>query len=144
MRKGRKQLARNLVEKTFEKIKRIQLKKYYREADETARQKIVLDPRAIFRTAVTNCTPVLQLTPIKRGGATYQVPVPVSNRRARFLAMNWLIEASQDTPKPIHFPETLATELLDAANNTGKIVKKKVDLHRQCEANRAYAHYRWG
>lgn len=144
MRKGRKDLARSLVDKTFENIKRIQLKKYYKEEDEVARAKIVMNPRDIFRAAIENCKPVLQLTSVKRGGASYQVPVPVNEKRAKFLAMNWLIEAAKDTPKPIHFPDTMAYELLDAANNTGKIVKKKIDLHRQCEANRAYAHYRWG
>jgi len=144
MRKGKKDLARSLVEKTFENIKRIQLKKFYSETDETKRAKITLNPRVIFHEAIRNCQPVLQLTPVKRGGANYQVPVPITEKRAKFLAMNWLIEVSQDTPKEIHFPDTLARELLDAAKNTGKVVKRKIDLHRQCEANRAYAHYRWG
>lgn len=60
-----------------------------------------------------------------------------------FLAIKWLLEAANDKERTVHFPEKFAWELLDAANNTGKVVKKKQDLHRQCEANRAYAHYRW-
>lgn len=143
MRKGRKDLAKSLVEKTFENVKRIQLKKYYQEADEVARSKIILDPKAIFHSAVNNCKPVLQLIPIKKGGVTYQVPVSVTEKQARFLAMNWLIRACKETPKGVQFPDTLAKELLDASNNSGKIVNKKIDLHRQCEANRAYAHFRW-
>lgn len=57
--------------------------------------------------------------------------------------MNWLIEAAKEKHRKIHFPEKLAVELIDAANNTGHVVKQKQDLHKQCEANRAYAHYRW-
>lgn len=59
------------------------------------------------------------------------------------MSMKWLIEAANDKERTVHFPEKLAYELIDAANNTGRVVKKKQDLHRQCEANRAYAHYRW-
>lgn len=57
--------------------------------------------------------------------------------------MKWIIEATKDKDRKVSFPEKLAYELLDAANNTGRVVKRKQDLHKQCEANRAYAHYRW-
>jgi len=60
------------------------------------------------------------------------------------MAMKWMIDESNDKERTVHLPERLASEFLDAANNTGRVVKRKQDLHRQCEANRAYAHYRWG
>lgn len=69
--------------------------------------------------------------------------MPISDKRSQFLSMKWLIEASKDKERTVHFPEKLAFELIDAASNKGRVVKKKQDLHRQCEANRAYAHYRW-
>nr|CAG4652143.1 EOG090X0CZM [Triops cancriformis] len=143
MKGGKKELARGLLEKTFANIKKFQLNKYH-QVPEEERDSIELNPLTVFHQAIENCCPILQLTPIKRGGVVYQVPVPVSEKRSKFIAVNWLIEASQLKDRKIHFPETLARELIDAANNQGKVVKKKHDLHRQCEANRAYAHYRWG
>lgn len=73
MRHGRKMLARNLVEKTFENIKRMQLEKYHKAKTEEGKTKIELDPKAVFHKAVGNCRPVLSLQPIKRGGVKYQV-----------------------------------------------------------------------
>lgn len=59
------------------------------------------------------------------------------------MSMKWLIEASKEKEKTVRFSEKLAYELIDAANNSGRVIKKKLELHKQCEANRAYAHYRW-
>jgi small subunit ribosomal protein S7 len=143
MRDGRKLLARELVEEAFEKIKRIQLQRYHSVDDPEKKASIETNPLKIFHAAINNSTPVLQLTPIKRGGVTYQVPVPVLDSRAQFMAMKWLILAAKEKDPKVHFPEKLAWELVDAAANQGRVVKKKQDLHRQCEANRAYAHYRW-
>lgn len=126
------------------KVKQIQLSKYYNAATDEERSAIELNPVTILHQALENCKPILQLTPIKRGGSTYQVPVPVSDKRATFLAMKWMILESREKERKVHFPERFAAEMLDAFNNTGKVVKRKQDLHRQCEANRAYAHYRWG
>lgn len=122
----------------------MQLTKYYKATTDEERNEIELNPVTIFHKAVANCTPVLKLTPIKRGGSTYQVPVAVRPAFARFMAMRWIIEEVNEKEKKVHFPEKFAYEILEAANNTGKVVKRKQDLHRQCEANRAYAHYRWG
>ncbi|XP_017786919.1 PREDICTED: 28S ribosomal protein S7, mitochondrial [Nicrophorus vespilloides] len=143
MRSGRKSLARELLDKAFEKVKRSQLEKFHKAKTEEDKNKIVLDPREVFHMAVDNCKPVLFLTPIKRGGVKYQVPVPITEKKSQFLSMKWLIEAATDKERTVHFPEKLAYELIDASNNTGRVVKRKQDLHRQCEANRAYAHYRW-
>ncbi|CAG9857093.1 unnamed protein product [Phyllotreta striolata] len=143
MRKGDKILARELVETCFENIKRMQIEKYHKTTGEENKAKIDLDPKSIFHKAIENCKPVLMLTPIKRGGVRYQVPVPIKDKKAQFLSMNWLIDAGMDKDKKVRFHLQLARELIDASNNTGRVVKKKHDLHRQCEANRAYAHYRW-
>nr|CAG4646548.1 EOG090X0CZM [Macrothrix elegans] len=144
MEKGHKVVARNLVETAFMRIKQIQLAKYYNATTDEEKAAIECDPLTIFHKAIENCKPVIQLTPVKRGGATYQVPVPITDHHARFMAMKWMIVESREKDRKVRFHDKLANELLDAYNNTGKVVKRKQDLHRQCEANRAYAHYRWG
>lgn len=142
MRKGNKMLARDLLEKTFENIKRIQIE-HYNKAKDDEKEFIELNPKVIFYQALKNCKPVLELTPMKVAGSTYQVPIPVSEHRAEFLAMNWLIQAGKTKERTVHLPEKLAYELLDAAYNKGSVVQRKHELHKQCEVNRAYAHYRW-
>ncbi|XP_057664710.1 28S ribosomal protein S7, mitochondrial [Diorhabda carinulata] len=143
MKEGNKVLARSLLEQCFEDIKRLQLEKYHKAKSEEEKLQINLNPRDIFHKAVENCKPLLQLTPIKRGGIKYQVPVPITEKRAQFLSMKWLIAAANDKDRPVRFHLQLARELIDASNNTGRVIKRKQDLHKQCEANRAYAHYRW-
>ncbi|XP_023702410.1 28S ribosomal protein S7, mitochondrial isoform X3 [Cryptotermes secundus] len=117
MKDGNKVLARELVEKAFQKIKRIQLQRYHGADDSEKKASIETNPLKIFHMALTNTKPVLQLTPIKRGGVTYQVPVPITDNRARFMAMKWLILAARDKDLRVHFPEKLAWELVDAAAN---------------------------
>ncbi|XP_072932011.1 small ribosomal subunit protein uS7m [Epargyreus clarus] len=143
MEMGKKQLARSLVEKAFENIKRKQIERYHLASTPEEKAKIELNPKVILHMAVENSKPLLQLMPIKRGGITYQVPSPITEKRSLFLAIKWLLDATNEKDRTVHFPEQFAWELLDAANNTGKVVKRKQDLHRLCEANRAYAHYRW-
>ncbi|CAH1986414.1 unnamed protein product [Acanthoscelides obtectus] len=143
MSDGKKVLARSQVEQTLESIKRLQLEKYHKCKTDEDRAKIELNPKVVFHKAVENCKPILQLTPIKRGGVKYQVPVPITAKRAQFMSMKWLISAGKEKEKPVRFHLQLARELIDASNNSGRVVKKKQDLHKQCEANRAYAHYRW-
>ncbi|XP_029054203.2 28S ribosomal protein S7, mitochondrial [Osmia bicornis bicornis] len=142
MRKGQRAVARRVLETAFENIKIIQLKKYYDAAPEE-KDNIVLDPKTILYRAIENCTPILDLHNISRGGITYKVPVPISERKGQFKSMNWLIETAKDKPNQTHLVDALAKELISAANNEGRTVKKKQDLHKQCEENRAYAHYRW-
>ncbi|KAF5280508.1 hypothetical protein FQA39_LY18030 [Lamprigera yunnana] len=143
MRKGKKVLARELVEKTMEKIKRVQLEKFHKAHKIEDKNKIELNPRTIMHKAILNGKPLLQLTPIKRGGVKYQVPIPITDKRSQFVSMKWFIEAGKEKDSTIRFYDQLAYEFIDASNNTGRVVKRKQDLHRQCEANRAYAHYRW-
>ncbi|XP_012257204.2 28S ribosomal protein S7, mitochondrial [Athalia rosae] len=142
MEGGRKVLARQLLESTFENIKRLQLERY-NKANPSQQALIEVDPKVIFHTAVENSKPLLKLTSIRRGGVTYKVPVPISDKNAQWVAMKWLLTAAKDKDRKIHLPEKLAWELIDAFNNQGRVIKQKQDLHRQCEANRAYAHYRW-
>lgn len=100
------------------------------------------DPLKVFKTAVENVKPILEVKPRRVGGATYQVPVEVKPQRKVALALRWVIDYSR-ARKEKTMRERLAGELLDAFNNTGTSIKKKEDTHRMAEANRAFAHYRW-
>ena len=100
------------------------------------------DPIKVFKKAVDNAAPILEVRSRRVGGATYQVPVEVSRSRRVALSIRWLItHARGRTGKSL--AEKLSNELLDAFNNTGGAVKKKEDVHRMAEANKAFAHYRW-
>jgi len=143
MKTGQRALARELVEQTFETIKRIQLQKYHEAETPEEKETIECNPLVILHNAVANAQPILMTVPIKRGGTKYQVPTPITEKHAKFMTMRWFIEAGRDKHRKIHFPEKMAKELIDAANNEGRVIKKKLDLHKLCEANRAYAHYRW-
>ena len=100
------------------------------------------DPLKVFKKALDNVKPVVEVKSRRVGGATYQVPVEVRQDRRTALAMRWLIEyASSRGEKTM--VEKLAGEILDAANNRGNAVKKREDTHKMAEANKAFAHYRW-
>nr|KAF6296365.1 mitochondrial ribosomal protein S7 [Myotis myotis] len=102
------------------------------------------NPYTIFHQALKNCEPVIGLAPILKGGRFYQVPVPLSDRRRRFLAMKWMItECREKKHRRTLMPEKLSQELLQAFHNQGPVVKRKHDMHKMAEANRALAHYRW-
>ncbi len=100
------------------------------------------DPLKVFKKAVENCKPVLEVKTRRVGGANYQVPVEVPQNRRTSLAIRWLISYARLRPEK-GMPEKLTAELLDAANNRGGAIKKKDDTHRMAEANKAFAHYRW-
>lgn len=100
------------------------------------------EPLKVFRQGVDNIKPRIEVKSRRVGGATYQVPVEVSSRRALSLALRWLAAASDARPERTAV-ERVAGELLDAAAGRGGAVKKKDDVERMAEANRAYAHYRW-
>lgn len=144
-RKGQKSLMRDLMRETFCLIKQTQLAKYHECQSDEERGNIECDPLVIFLGALENCKPLLITRPVKRGGATYQVPFPLSAVESQDLAIRWLFQTIKERPKPRkqYFPEVMARELIDCFNNEGKVVKKKQDIHKQCEANKAYAHYRW-
>lgn len=96
----------------------------------------------VFKQAVENVKPIVEVRPRRIGGATYQVPVEVQEPRKTTLAIRWIVEAARAKKgKPIQ--EKLAEELLNAYNNTGTAIKKREDVHKMAEANRAFAHFRW-
>ncbi|XP_054570321.1 28S ribosomal protein S7, mitochondrial-like [Eptesicus fuscus] len=100
--------------------------------------------RSLMTQALKNCEPVFGLAPILKGGCFYQVPVPLSDRCRRFLAMKWMItECREKKHQRTLMPEKLSQELLEAFHNQGPVVKRKHDMHKMAEANRALAHYRW-
>jgi len=100
------------------------------------------DPLKVFKKAVENCKPVLEVKTRRVGGANYQVPVEVPQNRRTSLAIRWLINYSRERAEK-GMVEKLTAELLDAANSRGGAMKKKDDTHRMAEANKAFAHYRW-
>ena len=100
------------------------------------------DPLDVFQQAVRNTTPVLEVKPRRVGGATYQVPVEIRPDRRLALSMRWLLTSARNR-NGRSMAEKLASEFLDASNNTGNAIKRRDDTHRMAEANRAYVHYRW-
>jgi len=100
------------------------------------------DPLTVFQQAINNVKPNLEVKSRRVGGATYQVPVEVRTGRKNALAMRWIIGYSRERGERT-MRERLAAELIDAANNEGTSIKKKVDTFRMAEANKAFAHYRW-
>lgn len=100
------------------------------------------DALEVFEQALRNATPLLEVRPRRVGGATYQVPMEVRPERRTSLSMRWLVQAARNR-RGRSMAEKLAAEIMDAANNQGAAAKRKDDLHRMAEANRAFVHYRW-
>jgi len=100
------------------------------------------DALKLFKKAVENAKPLLEVKTRRVGGANYQVPVEVPQNRRTALAIRWILIGARSRPDK-GMPERLANELLDAANLRGGAIKKKDDVHRMAEANKAFAHYRW-
>ncbi|XP_073464248.1 small ribosomal subunit protein uS7m [Aquarana catesbeiana] len=143
MKGGNKILSRTIMNKTLEKIKRTQLEKYHK-ASPDERESIECNPYTIFHQAMDNCQPIIGLTSILRGGKSYQVPTPLTDHRRRFLAMKWIIAACREKKvKRTRMYDKLADLILQSSSGEGSIVKKKHELHKMAESNRAYAHFRW-
>ena len=124
MDSGRKSIAQRIVYQAFDIIK-TQTKK---------------EPLEMFKLAIENASPVLEVKPKRVGGATYQVPMEVRGDRRLALAFRWIIEGARNKKgKPM--AQKLAAELIDATNNQGNALKKKNDMHRMAEANKAFAHF---
>ena len=124
MRKGKKTVAAKIVYQAFDLIKK----------------KTKKEPLDIFEGALKNAAPLLEVRPKRVGGATYQVPVEVRGDRKIALAMRWIVGAAKARKgKPM--AEKLSEELILAYNNEGLTIKKKLDMHRMAEANRAFAHF---
>lgn len=126
LRKGKKSLARKIVYYAFEIIA----------------QKTKQNPLEVFRKAVSNVAPLIEVRSRRIGGATYQVPVEVREDRRISLALRWLrLYAKQRKDKSMS--ARLASEIIAASNNEGASVKKREDTHRMAEANKAFAHFKW-
>ena len=126
MYEGKKSVAENIVYGAFDVIQ----------------SKTRQEPLQVFHEALRNVSPAIEVKSRRVGGATYQVPVEVRLDRARALAIRWLINASRSRNEPT-MTGRLSGELMDAANNRGRAVKKREDTHKMAEANRAFSHYRW-
>lgn len=126
MKKGKKSLAESVCYKAFDFIK----------------EKTGNDPLKIFKAAVENAKPVVEVKSRRVGGASYQVPVDIRPARRTALALRWITNYAREREGKTMW-ERVAAELMDAANNTGGSVKKKEDIHRMAEANKAFAHFRW-
>ncbi|MEI6573994.1 MAG: 30S ribosomal protein S7 [Alphaproteobacteria bacterium] len=111
-------------------------------AFEAVEAKLKTDPLQVFRQALDNVAPAIEVRSRRVGGATYQVPVEVRTERRQALAIRWLITAARGRNDKT-MVDRLSAELMDAANNRGSAVKKREDTHRMAEANRAFSHYRW-
>jgi len=107
-----------------------------------AGQQLNSNPEEVLEQAIKSATPLLMVKPRRVGGATYQVPLEVEEGRGRSFAMRWLI-ASARARSGKSMEEKLASELVDAVNRRGAAIKKRDDLHKMAEANKAFAHYRW-
>jgi small subunit ribosomal protein S7 len=124
--KGKKDLARSIVY----------------DALETVEQRTSQDPTIVLKRAVDNIKPAVEVRSRRVGGSSYQVPIEVSSRRSNTLAVRWLVTFARKRREP-QMSHRLANEILDASNNTGAAVKRKEDVHKMAESNKAFAHYRW-
>jgi small subunit ribosomal protein S7 len=116
--------------------------KLFYEAMDKIKERSQDDPLKTFKKAIENCKPLVEVKTRRVGGANYQVPVEVPNNRRTSLAIRWILGNARSRPEK-GMGEKLAQELSDAANLRGGAIKKKDDVHRMAEANKAFAHYRW-
>jgi small subunit ribosomal protein S7 len=126
MHEGKKSVAERMLYRSFDII----------------RDKTKGDPVKIFKEAIDNVRPMIEVKPRRVGGATYQVPVEVRSERKTALAIRWIITYARQRPER-RMEEALSAELIDAANKRGAAIKKREDTHKMAEANKAFAHYRW-
>ena len=123
---GKKTVAQKIVYEAFDIIKNKEKK----------------DPLEVFETALNNVMPVLEVKARRVGGATYQVPIEIRPERRQTLALRWLVNYSRNRHEKT-MAERLAAEIVDAVNSSGGAFKKKEDMHKMADANRAFAHYKW-
>ena len=112
------------------------------DALEMIRERTEDDPMKVFKKAIENVKPTVEVKSRRVGGSTYQVPVEVRPNRRLALSFRWLIQSASNRPEKT-MKQRLAAELLEASENRGSAIKKKEDTHRMADANKAFAHYRW-
>ena len=135
-------LVTQLINKVLLSGKKTTAERIVYSAFDIVAEKTGGDPVAAFKRAVDNVRPQLEVRSRRVGGATYQVPVEVRPRRATTLAVRWLVGYARDRRERT-MAERLANEILDASNGIGASVKRREDLHKMAESNKAFAHYRW-
>jgi small subunit ribosomal protein S7 len=135
-------LVTQVVNKILQRGKRTLAEKIVYEALEVCGEKTGGDALGVLKKAVENVKPQLEVKSRRVGGATYQVPVEVKARRSSTLAIRWIVSYSRQRREKT-MAQRLANELLDAANGVGASVKRREDMHKMAESNKAFAHYRW-
>jgi len=135
-------LVTQVVNKVLSRGKRSLAERVVYDALEQVREKTGAEPIATMKRAIENIKPQLEVRSRRVGGATYQVPVEVPARRARTLAVRWLVEFARERREKT-MSERLAGELSDAQSDQGGAFKRKEDIYRMAQANKAFAHYRW-
>jgi small subunit ribosomal protein S7 len=135
-------LVTQIVNKVLERGKRSLAERIVYDALDIIKDRSDGDPIAVVKRAVENTKPQLEVKSRRVGGATYQVPVEVRSKRANTLSIRWLVGYSRQRREKT-MVEKLAAELLDASNGVGAAVKRREDMHKMAESNRAFAHYRW-
>ena len=135
-------LVTQLINKVLLDGKKATAERIVYGAFKLVQQKTEQDPLSVFKKAMDNVRPTLEVKPKRVGGATYQVPMEVNSRRATTLAIRWMVNFSRDRKEKTMI-ERLANEIMDAANGVGASVKRREDLYTMAEANRAFSHYRF-
>ena len=135
-------LVARFVNNIMERGKKSVAEGIFYGAMDLIQQRTQEDPLKLFEKSVNNVKPVIEVKSRRVGGATYQVPTEVRPERRTALAIRWLISYATDRSEK-SMEEKLAAELVDAANNRGGAIKKREDVHKMAEANKAFAHYRW-
>ena len=135
-------LVTQLINKVLLDGKRSTAERIVYSAFDMVAEKTQQDPLAVFKKAMDNVRPTLEVKPKRVGGATYQVPMEVNSRRATTLAIRWIVNFSR-ARKEKTMAQRLANEIMDAANGVGASVKRREDLFKRAEANRAFSHYRF-
>ena len=135
-------LVTQLINKVLLDGKKATAERIVYGAFKLVQQKTEQDPLSVFKKAMDNVRPTLEVKPKRVGGATYQVPMEVNSRRATTLAIRWMVNFSRDRTEKTMI-ERLANEIMDAANGVGASVKRREDLYKMAEANRAFSHYRF-
>ena len=135
-------MVAKFVNKLMMRGKKSLARRIFYESCDLIEQRTHKNPIEVFEQAVQNASPMVEVKPRRVGGATYQVPVEVSERRRISLGIRWLLRSARARPGK-SMSEKLANELMDAAKGVGTTIKRREDTHRMAEANRAFAHYRW-
>ena len=135
-------LVTRFINSIMRRGKRSTAERIFYTAMERIQQKTNDDPLKVFKRAVDNVKPVMEVKSRRVGGSNYQVPVEVPPKRRQSLAIRWLITYAESRPERT-MTDKLANELMDAASDRGNAIKKREDVHKMAEANKAFAHYRW-